>query len=55
MCFKHVACRYSQITGVDFTESSVPAINDVTWRVLLAVKLLWKLKAKIIDIETAFL
>ena len=50
-----VACGYSQIPGVDFTESYAPVINDVTWRILLVIKMLWKLKARLIDIETAFL
>ena len=50
-----VACGYSQIPGVDFTESYAPVINDVTWRILLAIMILQKLKGKIIDVETAFL
>ena len=50
-----VACGYSQIPGVDFTESYAPVIHNVTWRILLIVKILLKLNAKIIDVETAFL
>ena len=50
-----VACGYSQIPGVDFTESYAPVINDVTWRILIVAKMMWKLKAKIVDVETAFL
>ena len=50
-----VACGYSQIPGVDFTESYAPVINDVTWRILLIVKILLKLQSRIIDVETAFL
>ena len=50
-----VACGYSQVPGVDFTESYAPVINDVTWRILIVTKLLWKLSAKIVDVETAFL
>ena len=50
-----MACGYSQIPGVDFTESYAPVINDVTWRILLVIKMLWKLKARLIDIKTAFL
>ena len=30
-------------------------INDVTFRILLIAKIVWKMKATIIDIETAFL
>ena len=30
-----VACGYSQVPGVDFTESYAPVINDVCWRMLI--------------------
>ena len=32
-----VACGYSQVPGVDFTESYAPVINDVCWRILIIV------------------
>jgi len=50
-----VACGYSQIPGVDFTEAYSPVIHDVTWRILLVLYLTKRYHAKIIDIETAFL
>jgi len=50
-----VACGYSQIPGVDFTENFAPVVNDVTWRILIVAMLVWKLDAIIIDAETAFL
>ena len=50
-----VACGYSQVPGVDFNDSFAPVVNDVSFRVLLIAKLVWKLKARIIDVETAFL
>ena len=50
-----VACGYSQIAGVDFTENYAPVINDVTFRILLIAMIVWKLEGKIIDVETAFL
>ena len=50
-----VACGYSQIPGVDFTESYAPVINDVCWRILIIVMMVMKLTSKIIDVETAFL
>ena len=50
-----VACGYSQVPGVDFNESFAPVINDVSFRIMLIVKLIWKLQASIIDVETAFL
>lgn len=34
-----VACRYSQVLGVDFTESYAQVINDVSWRILIKKKL----------------
>ena len=50
-----IACGYSQIPGVDFSESYAPVINDVSWRILIISMLVWKLDAKIIDVLTAFL
>ena len=50
-----VACGYSQIPGVDFTESYSPVINDITWRILLIILLLANYNAAIVDVETAFL
>jgi len=50
-----VACGYSQIPGVDYSENYAPIVNDVAWRILLIVKLVWKLSAIIIDVDTAFL
>ena len=50
-----VACGYSQIPGVDFTESYAPVINDVCWRILIVIMMVMKLDSRIIDVETAFL
>jgi hypothetical protein len=50
-----VACGYSQIAGVDFTEVFSPVANDVTFRVLLLYMIINKLSALIFDVETAFL
>ena len=50
-----VACGYSQIPGVDFTESYAPVINDVSWPILIIAMLVQKLEAKIIDVSTACL
>jgi hypothetical protein len=50
-----VACGYSQIPGVDFTDNFAPVINDVTYRILLVASIVWNLTTKIIDFETAFL
>jgi hypothetical protein len=50
-----VACGYSQIPGVDFTENYAPVISDVTYRIMLIAEIVWKLSSKIVDVETAFL
>ena len=50
-----VACGYSQIPGVDYTEHFSPVINDITWRIMLVAMIMWKLDAWLIDVETAFL
>jgi Reverse transcriptase (RNA-dependent DNA polymerase) len=52
---RFVACGYSQVPGLDFNESYAPVINDVSFQVMLIVKLIWGLQATIIDVETAFL
>ena len=51
-----VACGYSQIPGVDFTENYSPVINDITFRVLLVISMLNRhYKNVLVDVETAFL
>ena len=50
-----VACGYSQVPGVDFTESYAPVVNDITVRLLLIVLMVWKFHSAIADVETAFL
>ena len=50
-----LACRYSQVLGMDFTESYAPVINDVCLRMLIVIMMVMKLTSKIIDVETAFL
>ena len=50
-----VACGYTQIPGVDFTENYAPVINDVTWRIMLIAMMKWNLEGILIDVECAFL
>ena len=50
-----MACGYSQIPGVDFSENYSPVVHDVTFRLLLVLKIVYGFSAKIADIETAFL
>ena len=50
-----VACGYSQIPGMDFQEHFAPVVNDTSYCIMIAVKMMMGLKAKIVNIETAFL
>ena len=50
-----VACGYSQIPGVDYSENYAPVANDVTMRIMIVAMLVWDLDAMVIDVETAFL
>ena len=50
-----VACGYSQVPGIDYKDTYSPVADDITFRIVLITQLLWKLKATLIDIETAFL
>ena len=50
-----VACGYSQIPGVDYSSNYSPVVHDITFRVLILAIMLFKLSAKIVDVETAFL
>ena len=44
--------KYRELT---FKKILPQLVNDVTFRILLIVMLTWNLKAKIVDIKTAFL
>ena len=50
-----VACGYSQIPGIDFTEVYSPVINDISFRIGMVMMLQLGLDAVIFDVETAFL
>jgi Reverse transcriptase (RNA-dependent DNA polymerase) len=50
-----VACGYSQVSRVDFTESFAPVLNDVSFRIMLTAKIVWDTTSTVVDIETAFL
>ncbi len=54
-CAYLVACRYSQIPCLDFSEKHVLVIHDVTGQILLIAKLVWNLDAILIDVDMAFL
>lgn len=50
-----VACGYSQVAGIDFTQVFSPVCNDVTFRIVLICMIVWQLDALIFDVVTAFL
>jgi hypothetical protein len=50
-----VACSYSQVPGIDFSESFAPVLNDVSFRIMLIAKLVWDMTSTVVEIETAFL
>ena len=50
-----VACGYSQTPGIDFEDYYAPVVNDVVFRIVIILQLVYKLQSAIIDVETAFL
>ena len=46
---------YSQILGIDFTNNHAPAVNDITFHLMLSRKVKEELSTRIIDMEMAFL
>jgi hypothetical protein len=50
-----VACGYSEVPGIDFSESFAPVLNDVSFRIMLIAKLVWDMTSTVADIKTAFL
>jgi hypothetical protein len=50
-----VACGYSQVPGIDFSESFAPVLNNVSIIYMLIAKQVWNMTCTVVDIETAFL
>ena len=50
-----VAKGFSQIPGIDFTDNYSPVVNVVAFRVVVARMLIENFKAKVVDIDNAFL
>ena len=50
-----VAKGFSQIPGVDFTDNYSPVVNDVTFRVVVARRLIENWKGIVVDTDNAFL
>jgi len=54
-CARLVGLGYSQVPGIDYTDNFAPVVNDVTFRIILVLMLVWDLEGVCIDVETAFL
>jgi len=50
-----VCLGYSQIPGIDFSENYAPVGNDITFRVVMVLRLMFGFHAVLLDVETAFL
>ena len=50
-----VCLGYSQIPGVDFSDNYAPVGNDITFRVIMVLRLIYNLHAVLLDVKTAFL
>jgi Reverse transcriptase (RNA-dependent DNA polymerase) len=50
-----VGLGYNQIPGVDYSENFAPVINDVTYRLLLLIMMMYNNESRVVDVETAFL
>ena len=50
-----VACGYSQVPGVDFSENYSLVVNDVTFFILLLMVLHFGYPDKIVNVKTGFL
>ena len=50
-----VACGYSQIPGVDYTEIYSPVLHDSTMRLLIALSIIKEYTTVSLDVERAFL
>ena len=51
---RNVACGYSQIPNIDFTDSFSPVINDMSWKILIIICIIYELDIRLLDVETAF-
>jgi len=52
---KLVCLGYSQIPGVDFSNNYATVGNDVTFRVVMVLRLMFGFHAVLLDVETGFL
>ena len=50
-----VCLGYGQIPGVDFSDNYAPVGNDVTFQIVMVLRLMYGFHAVLLDVETAFL
>ena len=50
-----MACGYSQVPGIDFSENYSLVINDITFLILLIMVINFGYLTEMVDVETAFL
>ena len=50
-----MACKYSQIPGVNFSENYSPVLHDVTFQIFILIFIVFGLNEKLVDVESAFL
>jgi len=51
---RFVCLGYSQIPGVDFSDNYAPVGNDITFRVIMVLRI-YNLHSVLLDVKTAFL
>ena len=49
-----VCLGYSQIPGADFSDNYAPVGNDVTFRIVMVLRLMFGFHAVLLDVETPF-
>ena len=49
-----MACDYSQIPNIDFIKSFRPVINDIGWKILIIICIVYGLGIRLLDVETTF-
>mmetsp|Transcript_14597 Transcript_14597/g.22275 ORF Transcript_14597/g.22275 Transcript_14597/m.22275 type:complete len:143 (-) Transcript_14597:199-627(-) len=54
-CLRCVAMGFTQVPGVNFTDSFAPVVYDVTVRILLILWMVYMWTTQMLDVETAFL
>ena len=52
---KLVACTYSQIPGVDFSNHYLAVVNNVTNQIMILLLMIYSFSEKIVEVEAAFL